>query len=53
MGNWRIKNKIKNYDTTTKLHCMCYIDDVGQLKQRYVLKTVEVHVLRFLKKHFM
>ncbi len=44
--------KIKNYDTTIKLHCICYIDDVRQLKQRYVLKTVKVHVLRFLKKIF-
>jgi hypothetical protein len=52
MGNWRIKNKIKNYDTTTKLHCMCYIDDVEQLKQRHILEPVEVHVFRFLKNNF-
>jgi hypothetical protein len=50
MGAWRFKNKQLRYDY--KLHCMCYIDDVKQLKQLYVLKTVKVHVLRLLKNIF-
>jgi hypothetical protein len=31
---------------------MSYIDDVRQLKQRYVLETIKVHVLRLLKNKF-
>jgi hypothetical protein len=47
MVAWRIKNKNLRYDY--KLHCVSYIDDVRQLKQLHVLKTVKVHVLRLLK----
>ncbi len=50
MGAWRIKNKTLRYDY--RLHCVSYIDDVRQLKQLYVLKTVKVHVLRLLKNTF-
>ncbi len=50
MDNWRIT--ITNYDTTeTALHS--YIDDVKQLEQLYVLKTVQVYVLWLLKNYFM
>ncbi len=49
MSGWGIK--ITNYDTTkTALHS--YIDDVKQLEQLYVLKTVQVHVFWLLKNCF-